>query len=85
MEEQMFDISYENDKAEEVFLSIIHDTEPDIDIKTRIGFPSFFIYQRYEVLSCNAHCNDHIKAMDKNANLVIIDSCIDITKSLSLI
>jgi hypothetical protein len=71
MEEQMFDISYENAKAEEVFNSIIHGTERDTNVKSRIGFSSLSFYSRYEKVAFNAHCNDHIKAMDKNIDLLI--------------
>ena len=70
-EEQMFDISYENDRAEELFNEIVHGTEREENVKTRIGFPSFSLYSRYETVAFNAHCNDHIRAMDKNVDLII--------------
>ncbi len=71
MEEQMLDISYENTKAEDVFNSIIHGTDRETNVKSRIGISSFSLYSRYEEVAFNAHCNDHIKAMDKNNDLLI--------------
>ena len=70
-EEPMLDISYENDRAEELFYTIIHGTEREKNVKARIGFPSCSLYSRYETVAFNAHCNDHIRAMDKNADLII--------------
>jgi hypothetical protein len=70
-DEQMLDVSFENAGAEEVFDSIIRDTERETNVKARIGSPSFSLYSRYETVAFNAHCNDHIRAMDKNADLLI--------------
>jgi len=70
-EESMLDISYENDRAEELFHAIVHDTKREENVKARIGSPSFSLYSRYETVAFNAHCNDHIRAMDKNADLII--------------
>lgn len=70
-EEQMLDISYENGRAEELFEEIIHGTEQEIHYKKLIGTPSCSLYSRYEEVAFNAHCNDHIKAMDVDGNLVI--------------
>ena len=70
-EEQMLDISYENDKTEELFNTIVHNTEREENVKARIGFPSFSLYSRYETVAFDAHCNDHIRAMDKNTDLII--------------
>jgi len=67
----MIDVSFENAEAEEVFDSIIHDTEQDTNVKSRIGSPSFSLNSRSETVAFNAHCNDHIRAMDKNADLLI--------------
>ena len=71
MDEQMLDISYENAKAEELFGAIVHGTEREEDVKSRIGSSSISLYSRSETVAFNAHCNDHIRAMDKNADLLI--------------
>ena len=71
MDEQMLDISYENAKAEELFGAIVHGTEREEDVKSRIGSSSLSLYSRSETVAFNAHCNDHIRAMDKNADLLI--------------
>jgi hypothetical protein len=70
-EEPMLNISYENDRAEELFETIVQGTEREENVKARIGFPSFSLYSRYETVAFNAHCNDHIRAMDTNADLTI--------------
>jgi hypothetical protein len=70
-EEPMLDVSYENDKAQELFDAIVHGTEREENVKARIGSPSFSLYSRYETVAFNAHCNDHIRAMDKDADLII--------------
>jgi hypothetical protein len=70
-EEPMLNIAYENDRAEELFNTIVHGTEREENVKARIGFPSFSLYSRYETIAFNAHCNDHIRTMDKNADLII--------------
>jgi hypothetical protein len=70
-EESMLNISYENDRARELFNTIVHGTERQENVKTRIGLTSFSLYSRYETVAFNAHCNDHIQAMDKNADLII--------------
>ena len=70
-DEQMLDISYENAKAEELFGTIVHNTEQEEYVKSRIGLPSLSVYSRSETVAFNAHCNDHIRAMDKNGDLVI--------------
>ena len=70
-EEPMLDVSYENDRAKELFNMIIHGTEREENVKARIGFPSFSLYSRYETVAFNAHCNDHIRAMDQNTDLII--------------
>ena len=70
-EEPMLNISYENDRTKELFNAIVHGTEREENVKARIGSPSFSLYSRYETVAFNAHCNDHIRAMDKNADLII--------------
>ena len=70
-EEQMLDISFENGKAEELFHRIVHGTEREIHYTKLVGTPSCSLYSRYEQVAFNAHCNDHIKAMDSDENLMI--------------
>ncbi len=70
-DEQMLAVSYENQKAQEIFESIIYGTERETNVKSRIGSSALSVYSRYETVAFNAHCNDHIKAMDKNADLLI--------------
>lgn len=71
MEEQMLDVSYENAKAAEVFRAIVNGAERETRVTKRVGPPSFSLYSRTETVAFNAHCNDHIRAMDKNADLLI--------------
>ena len=70
-EEQMLDVSFENAKAEEVFGAIVNGAERETRATKRIGPPSFSLYSRSETVAFNAHCNDHIRAMDKDADLLI--------------
>jgi hypothetical protein len=71
MDEQMLNISFENDQAEELFGRIVSGTDRETHVKKRIGTPSASLYSRTETVAFNAHCNDHIRAMDKNSDLVI--------------
>ena len=71
MEEQMLDVSFENAKAEEVFGAIVNGTERETRVTKRVGSPSMSLYSRTETVAFNAHCNDHIRAMDKDADLLI--------------
>jgi hypothetical protein len=71
MEEQMLDVSYENAKAQEVFREIVNGTERETRVTKQVGPRSFSLYSRSETVAFNAHCNDHIRAMDKNADLLI--------------
>ena len=71
MDEQMLDISFENAKAEELFGAIVHNTKREEQIKSRIGTASLSLYSRSETVAFNAHCNDHIRVMDKNGDLII--------------
>jgi hypothetical protein len=71
MDEQMLKVQFENAKAEEVFAAIIHGTERETRATARVGAPSLSLYSRNKTVAFNAHCNDHIKAMDTNADLLI--------------
>jgi hypothetical protein len=69
----MLAISYENERAKEIFESIIYGTKRETSAKSRIGSSVFSVHSRHETVAFNAHCNDHIKAMDKNADLLITE------------
>ena len=71
MDEQMLDVSFENAQAEVLFGKIVHGTERQTDVKSRVGTSSVSVFERTETVAFNAHCNDHIRAMDTNADLVI--------------
>ena len=71
MDEQRVDISFENAKAEELFDAIVHNTKREEHVKSRIGTASLSLYSRGETVAFNAHCNDHIRGMDKNGDLII--------------
>lgn len=71
MDEQMLKVSFENTQAEDLFAKIIYGTERETHVIKRVGTPSASLYSRTETVAFNAHCNDHIRAMDKNSDLVI--------------
>ncbi|GEM_PF-4035746 len=71
MDEPMLSVSFENAQAENLFAKIIHGTERETHVKKRIGTTSASLYSRTETVAFNAHCNDHIHAMDKNSDLII--------------
>lgn len=70
-DEQMLEVSFENDEARKILNTIIYETKREDKEVVRIGIPFFSVYSRYERLAFNAHCNDHIRAMDKNGDLFI--------------
>lgn len=70
-DEQMLEVSFENDEARKIFNTIIYETKREDKEVVRIGIPFFSVYSRYERPAFNAHCNDHIRAMDKNGDLFI--------------
>ena len=70
-DEQMLEASFENDEARKFLNTIIYETKREDKEVVRIGIPFFSVYSRYERLAFNAHCNDHIRAMDKNGDLFI--------------
>ena len=71
MDEPMLHVEFENAKAEELFRAIIYGTERKTRTTARVGLPTVSLYSRSETGAFNAHCNDHIRAMDSNAALVI--------------
>ena len=70
-DEQMLEVSFENDRAKDLFNTIIYETKREWKEVARGGIPIFSVYSRHERLAFNAHCNDHIRAMDKNSDLFI--------------
>ena len=70
-DEQMLEVSFENDKTKDLLNTIIYETEREYKEVTRIGIPFFSVHSHYERPAFNAHCNDHIRAMDKNGDLFI--------------
>ena len=70
-EEQMLPISFENAQAEKEFAAIIYGAERETNVKARVGSPSVSLYSRTETVGFNAHCNNCIRAMDKNSDLLI--------------
>ena len=70
-DEQMLEVSFENDEAKDILNTIIYETKREYEEVVRIGIPFFSVYSRYERPAFNAHCNDHIRAMDKNGDLFI--------------
>ncbi len=73
MDEQMLNVSFENDKAKELFAEIIYGTEPETRTVARVGSPSLSVYSNTETVAFNAHCNDHIRAADRNGDLIITE------------
>jgi hypothetical protein len=71
MNEQMLQVRFENARAEELFRAIIYGSERKTRTTARVGLPLVSLYSRSETVAFNAHCNDHIRAMDSNADLVI--------------
>jgi hypothetical protein len=67
----MLEVSFENDRAKDLLNTIFYETKREYKEVARIGIPFFSIYSRYERPAFNAHCNDHIRAMDKNSDLFI--------------
>lgn len=70
-EEQMLEVAFENAKAQEIFAAIIYGTEHETHATARVGVPPISLYSRNETVAFNAHCNNHIRAADKNADLLI--------------
>jgi hypothetical protein len=73
MDEQMLDVSFENARAEALFGEIVRNTERQTHVKSRLGTSSLSLYSRGETVAVNAHCNDHIRAMDTDGDLLITE------------
>lgn len=72
-EEQMLEVSFENERAEELFVQAANTTYGDVINAERIGVPGLSVYSRGETVAWNANCNDHIRKMDTNGDLVITE------------
>ncbi|MBN1125393.1 MAG: hypothetical protein JXA82_10320 [Sedimentisphaerales bacterium] len=72
-DEQMLKVSYENDRARELFETVIHGTQPETEKVKGVVLGPFSMGARYERLSFNAHCNEHVRKMDTNGDLVITE------------
>ena len=72
-DEQMLPVSFENARAEELFIKSVKTTYGEVKTTKRVGFPSFSLYSRGETVAWNANCNDHIRKMDKDGNLLITE------------
>ena len=72
-DEQMLPVTFENARAEGLFLKSVKTTYGEVKTIRRVGFPSFSLYSRGETVAWNANCNDHIRKMDKDENLLITE------------
>ena len=72
-EEQMLAVSFENERAEELFVKAVKTTYGDATNVKRIGVPGLSVYSRGETVGWNANCNDHIRKMDTDGDLVITE------------
>ncbi|MBN1816005.1 MAG: hypothetical protein JW828_01505 [Sedimentisphaerales bacterium] len=72
-DEQMLKVSYENDRARELFETIIYGTPREATKVAGVVLGPVSMGARYEELSFNAHCNEHIRKMDTNGDLTITE------------
>lgn len=72
-DEPMLKVSFENARAEELFMKAVNTTYGDEKNVQRVGLPGFSLHSRNESIAWNANCNDHIRAMDTDGNLVITE------------
>ncbi len=72
-EEQMLSVTFENARAEELFLKAVKSTYGQEQNVKRIGFPRFSLYSYSATVAWNANCNDHIREMDKDGNRIITE------------
>jgi hypothetical protein len=70
-EEQRLPVTFENARAEELFIKAVKTTYGQEKNVKRIGFPSLSLYSRNETVAWNANCNDHLRKLDKDGNLFI--------------
>ena len=72
-EEQMLPVTFENARAEELFIKAVKSTYGQEQNVKRIGVPQFSLYSHSETVAWNANCNDHIRQMDKDGNQIITE------------
>jgi hypothetical protein len=72
-EEQMLPVTFENARAEELFMKAVQTTYGQEQNVKRIGVPQFSLYSHSETVAWNANCNDHILQMDKDGNRIITE------------
>jgi len=72
-EEQMLAVTFENERAKELFMKAAKTTYGDVQNVKRIGVPGLSVYSRGETVAWNANCNDHIRKMDTDGDLVITE------------
>lgn len=72
-EEQMLEVSFENQRAEDLFIKAVNTTYGDVKNVKRVGFPGLSVYSRDERIAWNANCNDYIRKMDIDGNLIITE------------
>lgn len=72
-DEQMLAVSFENPQAEELFVKAAKTTYGEARNAKRIGVGGLSIYSRDEELAWNANCNDHLRKMDTDGNLIITE------------
>ena len=70
-DEQMLEVTFENDRARDLFNGIVHNTERTSSRTGGIGIGPVSAGVRQEKLSFNAHCNELIRKVDVNGDLVI--------------
>jgi hypothetical protein len=72
-DEQMLPVSFENARAKEFFMKAVETTYGEEKNVKRLGSRRLSLYSRSETIAWNANCNDHIRRMDKDKNLVITE------------
>lgn len=72
-DEPMLKVSFENARAEELFMKAVNMTYGEAKNVERVGVPGFSLYSRNESVAWNANCNDHIRKMDTDGNMVITE------------
>jgi hypothetical protein len=72
-DEQMLPISFENARAKEFFMKAVQTTYGEEKNVKRLGSRRLSLYSHSETIAWNANCNDHIRRMDRDENLVITE------------
>lgn len=72
-DEQMLEVTFENERAEVLFVKAVKTTYGDVQNAKRIGVPGLSLYSRGETVAWNANCNDRIRQMDTDGDLVITE------------